>query len=163
MPLLIGFGKNAALSFEQLPFRYPGYYTWIMKEKIHQDLRKYGKVERERIDAIYRRASHLKIPRPCVWCRKDSPVTRMFVTKHISGGLGAVGFDCDKCRYLGGSESHPVTPSLFGGTYYRAKDRGGEKILIDAVKYEYFFDFSYQMTKKRADEFFNNPANFTLF
>ncbi|MEW6675438.1 MAG: hypothetical protein AB1348_05480 [Nitrospirota bacterium] len=92
----------------------------------------------------------MKIPGLCPWCNKR-PVTRMFLTLHISRGLGRVDFDCDKCSPGGGSLSMPLKPAFFTPDYYRNYDKTGAKFLIDAIKYAYFKNSSIRMTQKKKE------------
>ncbi len=160
--LLVGFGRHGKRSVEQLFFVDPGYVNWMIENGIHHDPKKFNSAEQKRFDDLIRRASNLKIPGPCPWCKK-LPVTRMFMTIHISGGLACVGFDCNRCEYDGGSKSIPVKPSFLQSEIFRRYDKTGGKILVEAIKYAYFKDKSYKMTKDRADEFFDTPTNFLVF
>lgn len=100
--LTINFGKYADRSFntvEELFWRDPGYVWWMQRERMHEKRRDIDAREFERLTE---KARHLKIPRPCVWCDGARPVTRMFVTQHISAGAACFDFDCNVCRPSGG-------------------------------------------------------------
>lgn len=87
----------------------------------------------------------------------------MFLTLHISGGLGRVDFDCDECEPGGSSVSVPLTPSFFTPDYYRNYDKTGARFLIDAIKWAYYRNSSERMTQQKMEDFFNNPNNFVNF
>lgn len=156
MSLTLDFGKYTGKTLEWIFFNDPGYIWWIYREKVYL---KFSSPLQKHFKTLIRRALHLKIPGLCPWCKKR-PITRMFLTKHISGGLACVDFDCDQCKYDGGSESIPTKPSFFTPDFYRDYDKTGGKIMIEAIKFAYFGNSSTRMTQKRLEEFFNNPENF---
>lgn len=160
MAFTLNFGKYNGKTFEWLLFHDPGYVWWMIEENIPAD--KFLETEKRRFDDLVRRAKHLRIPGLCSWCKKK-PITRMFLTKHISGGLARVDFDCDVCYPGGGSPTASLEPSFFTPDYYRNYDKMGAKFMIDSIKHAYFNDSSYKMTQKRMEDFFNNPQNFTQF
>lgn len=115
-----------------------------------------------RFDELVKRASHLKIPGLCQWC-KEKPVTRMFLTQHISGGLATVDFDCDTCHPMGGSPTVALKPSFYSPDVFRKYDKTGAKFLVDEIKRVYFGSSSCRLTQKRMENFFNDKDNFVHF
>lgn len=134
----------------------------MIEKGIHHDPKKFTPSQQKCLDDLIRRATNLKIPVNCSLCN-EKPVTRMYMAIHISGGLGSVGFVCNQCKYEGGSKSILVKPSFLNSEIVRRYDKTGGKILVEAIKYAYFKDSSYKITKQRADEFFDTPSNFLVF
>jgi hypothetical protein len=158
------FGKyQGKKTLEQIFFTDPGYIYWMVDKEIREDMRKFGQQGIRRFADLLRRAAHLRIPGICDWCKSGRPVSRMFLTGHISGGLGVVGFDCDECYPQGSSPTMAMKPSFYTPDAYRSYDKTGGRLLVEAIKFRYFGDTSYRITDKRADEFFDNPANFVNF
>ncbi len=165
MAVLVRGSKKFAkikITWEQLVFRDPGYFFYAIAKGWYKNTRQYTAEETERIKYVVRRAMNLKIPGVCKWCKDDSPVKRMFITRHISGGIALVDFDCDKCKYLGGSLSIPLKPGFQHSELYKNYDKTGGKFLVDAIKHAYFGNGPYNITAKRADEFFDTPDNFHI-
>ena len=156
------FGKHKGKTLEWLFFNDPGYVEYITKKGINNDPRKFPPYARDRFQDLVRRASHLKIPGLCPWCKKR-PITRMFFTQHISGGLAGVDFDCDVCEPKGSSPSTSLKPAFFTPDIYRNYDKTGARFLIRAIKHAYFKNPSFKMTQKRLEEFFNYLENFVNF
>ena len=154
MPVEFPFGKHKGKTVEWIFFHDPGYVWWLIQERV--ELR--GAV-RARFEQLVQRASPLRIPGLCPWCN-TRPITRMFSTLHISGGLAGVSFDCDECEAQGGSLSTPSVPSFYTPDRFRSYDKTGADIMIGAIKHAYFGSRSARMTQKRMEEFFDNPDNF---
>jgi hypothetical protein len=162
MAAVLNFGKYKGKTLEWVFFHDPGYIWWIRENNIHNDHHKFPQLVRTRFDDLVRRGLYLRIPGLCSWCNKR-PITRMFLTLHISGGLGRVDFDCDECEPGGSSVSVPLTPSFFTPDYYRNYDKTGARFLIDAIKWAYYRNSSERMTQQKMEDFFNNPNNFVNF
>ena len=158
MPIEVPFGKHEGRTLEWIFFHDPGYIWWLIEEEV--DLRE--DEVKERFDQLVRRASHLRIPGLCPWC-KERPVTRMFLTHPRGGGLAAVTFDCDVCEPLGGSTSVECIPSFYTPDHFRSYDKTGAEIMIAAIKYAYFGSSSARMTQKRMEDFFDDPNNFVAY
>ncbi len=163
--LELRFGKYNRKTVEQVFFTDPGYVWWMHQQGFHNGTSKFKlrADEQQRLQTLIRRARHLRIPGTCTWCKDDKPVTRMFLTQHTSGGLARVDFDCENCTYGGGSRSIALKPGFYTPDIYRGYDKTGGKFLVQAIKYAFFGDESYRITKKRAEDFFNNPQNFVNF
>jgi hypothetical protein len=158
--ITINFGKYARATFntvEEILWRDPGYVWWMESERMHHTRRD---IDTRAFDALTAKARNLKIPRPCVWCKGERPVTRMFVTRHISRGAACVDFDCDECKPMGGSMHVALPPGFFTPDIFRSYDKTGGRFLVEAIKREFFGDKSYRMTKKRVEEFWNDASNF---
>ncbi len=149
------FGKHKGKSLEWLFFNDPGYVWWMEGNGADRNL---PVAARERLSALRSRAKRLRIPHPCPFCKKR-PISRMFVTQHISGGIGRVDFDCDECAPEG-LGSVEVPPGFYTPDLFRGYDKTGARFLIEAIKYAYFRDSSYRMTQPRLEAFFDNPKNF---
>ncbi len=158
----LNFGKHEGKSLEWLFFNDPAYVEFIIKKGIHNDASKFSALARDRFIILVRRASHLIIPGRCSWCKKK-PITRMFLTQHISGGLARVDFDCEDCYPMGSSYSSSLKSSFFTPDLYRNYDKFGARELIKAIKYAYFGDSTYRMTQGRMENFFDNPSFFVNF
>jgi hypothetical protein len=162
MAYILNFGKHEGKSIEWLFFNDPGYVEWIIKKEICNDSSKFSPSMKVRFTELVRRASNLIIPGLCPWCKKK-PITRMFLTKHTSGGLARVDFDCEDCQPLGSSQTAYFKASFFSPDYFRNYDKFGAKELTKAIKFAYFGESSYRMTQKRMEDFFNNKSNFVDF
>lgn len=163
MALMLNFGKYEGKTLESVFFIDPG-YAWWMEEKLAEDPRAFRGLDLDRFRTLTKRATHLKIPGPCPWCKKR-PITRMFLTAQpFRESLAVVSFDCDDCAPpRGASPSSAVRPGFKTPDYYKSYDKTGGKFLVEAIKYAYFKNASYRITPKRAEEFWNNPENFTEF
>lgn len=160
--LTVNSGRDADTSFntvEQLFWRDLGYVCWMEREQLHLSRRD---IHANDFETLTRKARNLKIPRPCVWCKGALPVTRMFVTQHISGGAACFDFDCDECCPTGSSTTAAFSPGFFTPDIFRGYDNTGGRFLVEAIKHEFFGDKSYRMTKKRLQDFWNEPDNFDL-
>lgn len=160
MAFKLGFGKHAERTLEWLFFNDPGYVWWMIDNDIASQ-RLHG-AARARFEDLVRRAQHLRVPGMCTWCKKK-PITRMFLTIHISGGLARVDFDCDTCAPGGGSLTTALRPGFFTPDLYRSYDKTGAKFMIRRIKHTYFGDVFFRMTQQRLEEFFDNPNNFVNF
>ncbi len=159
----LSFGRYIGKTLEWLFFHDPGYVEFIVGKNIHNDPLKFTSSERHRFNELYRRASLLKIPGLCTWCKKR-PITRMFLTEHpSSGGLVGVAFDCDSCAPQGSSYSIACKPAFFPPNIFRNYDKMGGRFLVKAIKRAYFKNSSCRMTQKRMESFFNDPKNFVNF
>lgn len=158
--MLIDFGKKyPKKTIEWVFFHDPGYIYWMIEKDAQYNLKPLVK---KRFDDLVKRASHLKIPGLCPWC-KLRPVTRMFLVQHISGGLARVDFDCEECHPMGGSPALPLKPSFYSPDVFRKYDKTGSKFLVDEIKRVYFGSSSYRLTQKRLEDFFNDRDNFVNF
>lgn len=87
----------------------------------------------------------------------------MFLTRHVSGGLGAVEFLCGKCGYDGGSPSFPTTPAFYTPDFFRDYDKTGGKFLVQEIKYAYYDSKPPKMMQTKMEEFFDTPEHFVNF
>lgn len=159
MAYKLGFGKHAERTIEWLFFNDPGYVWWMIANNADKNL--HG-AARQRFDDLVRRARHLRVPGKCWQCR-SRPIARMFLTRHISGGLGRVDFFCDTCKYEGGSPSYSTTPAFYTPDFFRDYDKTGGRFLVDEIKCAYFGNSKHRMTQSRMEEFFDTPGNFINF
>jgi hypothetical protein len=158
MALSLRFGKHKGRTVEWLFFNDPGYVYWMVEQGIDKDTKWFNVHQQSEFEALIRKASHIRIPGICSWCRQE-PVTRMFLTVHTSGGLACVDFDCDNCAPEGrGSVALP--PGFWTPDFFRNYDKTGAKFLVDAIKSRMFGSRSHRMTEKRITEFWSNNDNF---
>lgn len=159
MALILTFGKHKGKTLEWLFFNDPG-YVWWLEEQFYGNPGIMPHSERGRFKALLKKASHLKIPGVCPWC-KERPVTRMVLTAQASGeGLAGVSFDCEQCRPPSTAKSISARPGFRTPDFYREYDKSGGKFMVKAIKQAYFGDGSYPMTQKRIDAFWDNSDNF---
>lgn len=157
MSFKLGFGKHKEKTLEWIFFNDPGYVWWMLDNGAEKHL--YGSA-RTRFDKLVRRARHLTIPGHCDHC--SQPVTRMSLTRHVSGGLARADFFCSSCHHDGGSLSILTTPAFYTPDFFRNYDKLGGKFLVDAIKFRYFGS-KVRMTQAKMEEFFDNPHNFVNF
>lgn len=149
-------GKHEGKSIEWLFFNDPGYVWWMEENR-----REPSGPERQRLEALKRRARNIKVPGLCAWCGVR-PNTRMMVVQHPDGGIGRVGFDCDVCSPEGWN-CVPIRPGFFTPDLFRHYDKTGGKILVESIKAAYFGPRPPRMTQKILEKFFEDPKNFTVF
>lgn len=63
---------------------------------------------------------------------------------------------------VGGSPTAALTPGFYTPDIFRGYDKTGGRFLVEAIKYEFFREKSYRMTKKRVRAFWDNPDNFAV-
>lgn len=154
MACKVGFGKHMDRTLEWLFFNDPGYVWWMLDKGAEKQLQG---AARTRFDKLVRCARHLAIPGHCDHC--NQPVSRMSLTRHISGGLARADFFCSSCHHDGGSLSILTRPSFYTPDFFRNYDKLGGKFLVDSIKYRYFGS-KVRMTQAKMEEFFDNPNNF---
>lgn len=153
--VFLRFGKHLGRSLEWLAFHDPGYLAYMQANNIVPSNMP------EHFEEVLIRADNLAIPGICLWC-KVRPITRLCLHRHrASGGIGAVGFDCDECQPTNNGWTM-MRPSFLAVSYYKSYDKTGGEILVNAIKAVYFGSSHHRITEKRAQEFFENPTNFTL-
>jgi len=149
----VGFGKYSDKTLEWLFFNDPGYVWWMLSNSAEKSLTEPAQA---RFSKLVQCAKHLAVPGHCKHC--DQPISRMSLTKHISGGLARVDFFCEKCQH-DGSSSVLTTPAFYTPDFFRNYDKTGARFLVNAIKYKYFGS-KVRMTQSKMEEFFDNSHNF---
>ena len=153
MSYKVFFGKHNGKSLEWLFFNEASYAQWLITEEIEGRWEWRDRKQGEYFHELYRRASHLT--GICPWC-KQRPITRMSLSTHYrSGRLGAVGFDCDECEYLGGTPTAYFRPS-FIAPYRMPKTE--QLMIVDAIRAEFIGDG--KLTQARMEQFFLDDRYF---
>ncbi len=156
MGAIFPYGKHAGKTLEWIIFHDPGYIVWILEDP---DKRQPRKIAAE-FDRLVERAAKLKIPGGCQWGCGGNPITQMCLHIHrASGGMGAVSFDCSKCRPDNNGWCM-VRPSFLVCEIFRSYDKTGGKMLVDAIRSAY--GLPKIMNQARMEEFFENDSNFDL-
>jgi hypothetical protein len=158
MTVPIRHGKHKGKTIEWLFFNDPGYYYWMRSEGIHEKDHWFNVCQRQELAQLHRRASHLKIPGTCIFCKKK-PNSVMIMVCHSTGGLTSIDFDCEDCRPPGGGWV-AMTPSFYTPDIFRNYDKTGGKFLVHSIKHAYFGNSSHRMTAKRLEKFWGNDDNF---
>jgi hypothetical protein len=154
--MALEFGKHRGKTLEWLFFNDPGYVKWMIDKNVASSLKRR---KRDRFEYLVRRAMNLAVPGKCLYC--NSPISLMRLTKDISGRLAQVDFLCDKCPNTSSSRSLLTTPSFFIPDSFKSYKKGGEKVLVDSIKYAYYGE-DVQMSQAEMEEFFDEPSNFSL-
>ena len=157
MSNIIRFGEHDGKTLESLFFKNPS-YVLMLHDNINPNIRQpdWFTTEHQRhFIRLFNRAYALG--GTCSVCRKR-PVTRMGLsTHHRSGRVGAVGFYCDVCEYLGGTPTTYYRPSFFvEGITLSPSD---QKMIIKEIR-RHFIGMDVKLTRKTMEEFFRNDANF---
>jgi hypothetical protein len=148
------FGKYEGKTMEWLFFNKPSYAQYIHKNKIHRQEHAFDEREGDYFAELYRRATHLG--GTCCHC-KEQPVTRMGLTTHFqSGDIGAVGFYCDECGYLGGSRTGYYAPSFIVEAYTLSPH--DQRMVLSEIRRHYITG---NLTQGKMKAFFSDDANFT--
>jgi len=154
--MTLEFGKHRGKTLEWLFFNDPGYVKWMIDKNVASSLKRRA---RDRFEYLVRRAMNLAVPGKCRHCNR--PISLMSLTKDTSGRLAQVEFLCDKCPPIGGSRSLLTAPSFFIPDSLKSYKKGGEKVLVDSIKYAYYGE-DLQMSQAEMEEFFDEPSNFSL-
>jgi len=150
----ITFGENVGKTFEWLFFSKPWYAEWMFLNRIHRDRNKFDEDDSEYFSELMHRANHLA--GICPQC-EERPITRMGLSTHQDGTLGAVGFYCDQCEYTGGSRTEYCQPSFFVDTH--TLPRCEQLRIVSEIKNQYLGQYE-RVSQKRMKEFFENDTNF---
>ena len=151
----LSFGRHEGKTLEWLFFNKPSYAQYIHDNRIHRQEHAFDDNGCCHFAELYRRATNLG--GVCCHC-KERPVTRMGLTTQFqSGQIGAVGFYCDECGYLGGSRTGYYAPSFFIEAY--TISAGDQKMILAEIRRHYTGDGN--LTQCRMEEFFQNDANFS--
>jgi hypothetical protein len=148
------FGKHRGKTLEWLFFNDPGYVRWMIDKVV---AKKFNRLVRNRFEYLVWRAMNLAVPGKCRHCNR--PISLMSLNKDSSGRLAQVDFLCDKCSQIGGSRSLLTTPAFFIPASFNSRDKRGEKVLVDSIKYA-FYGKKVSMTQEKMEEFFDEPSNF---
>ena len=144
--------KYRGKTLEWILFHDPGYIAWMVGKGI-----KAVHAERE-FDELVAKASHLKVPGECRYCRRN-PITRMALFEHPSGGLADVEFFCADCEPQSG-QYLMVRPSLLVSEHLKSYDKLGGKFLVNTVRHAY--ELPKVLRQPDMERFFATKANFTL-
>lgn len=151
------FGKHEEKTLEWLFFNKPAYARYIHDNRIHRQEHAFDDNGCCHFAELYRRATHLG--GMCCHC-KERPVIRMGLTTHFqSGQIGAVGFYCDECGYLGGSRTGYYAPSFIVNAY--TVSAGDQKMILSEIRRHYIGGTG-NLTQGRMEAFFTNDANFSV-
>jgi len=150
------FGKHEGKTFEWLFLNKPAYARYIYDRGIHRQEHAFEEQEGDYFAELYRRATHLG--GRCCHC-KERPVVRMGLTTHFqSGAIGAVGYYCDECGYLGGSRTGYYQPSFIVEAYELSA--GDQKMILSEIRRHYIPDAG-NLTQSKMEAFFHEDANFS--
>jgi hypothetical protein len=150
----LSFGKHIGKTYEWLFFKAPSYTQWIYDERIYRQDYNFDEEEAAHFLELYHRASNLA--GTCCQC-KQRAVTRMGLTTHRTGDLGAVGFYCDQCEYQGGSRTGYYQPSLLVEAY--SLEPCEQRMIVNEIRRHYI---GYgNLTQRRMEAFFHDDANFS--
>ena len=144
--------KYRGKTLEWILFHDPGYIAWMVGKGI-----KAAGAEWE-FDELVAKASHLKIPGTCYYCRKDA-ITRMALFQHPSGGLTSIEFFCTACEPQSGHYLM-VRPSMLVSEELKSYDKLGGKLLMRTIRHAY--ELPKVLRQTDLERFFATKANFTL-
>ena len=141
------FRKFPGKTLPQVIFADPDFFFWL-----HSRGTLYGTLRRE-ADEIYRKATSIRLPQP--------GMVAEYNFHPVAGFCGVDLVPVDRPAHEGCTRTLrlPVF-DLSITSRARAYDKGGGKILVNAVKFHLFGDSHRRMTRQRCEDFFDNEANF---
>lgn len=148
------FGKHTGKTLPQVLFIDPCWYCWA----VHKGVFQFGPIEHD-AELIRPRVSRIKVPGPAPG---QFEVEYFF---HDDGALADIRVvPRDQPRHSGSSTTirHACFDFMVPYLYAPSNRKSAMKMLIKCIKYAYFGDANYKMTRARCDQFFSDRRNFRL-
>lgn len=146
---ILGFGKHKGKTLPQILFNDPDWFYWAYENDVLK-----GKIPHCEVQGIYRKSRSIKIP------QKD------YHAEFVFDGIRGVFADMklvpsDRPKHVGTSQTKRldrIDMALI--RFAKEYDKLGYNLLIPILKKILFGDSKLRMTKKRAEDFFNDSSNF---
>ncbi|ALC84540.1 hypothetical protein AM499_00910 [Bacillus sp. FJAT-22090] len=146
---IISFGNYQGISIPQLVFKDPDYFFWAMENDVFNGT--YLVLEAK---DVYKKSRNIKIPK---FGHKAEYVTYKGKFQDIK--LVPI----ERPAHIGSSSTFREDKIDMGFVREtKGYDKRGGEILIHSLKSILFGSSNYRMSKKRCEDFFENPSNFTL-
>ncbi|MFA1738985.1 hypothetical protein [Lysinibacillus fusiformis] len=147
---VLDFGKkHKGKTLPQILFNDPDWFYWAYEEGVLK-----GKVPHNEVQEIYGKSRNIKIP------QEDHHAE--FVFDGIRGVFADMKLvPSDRPKHEGSSQTQRldrIDMALI--RFAKQYDKLGYSLLIPILKEILFGDSKLRMTKKRAEDFFNDPSNF---
>lgn len=146
---VLGFGKHKGKTLPQILFNDPDWFYWAYEEEVLK-----GKIPHSEIQEIYEKSRNIKIPQ------------KGHHAEFVFDGIRGIFADMklvpsDRPKHVGTSQTQRldrIDMALI--RFAKQYDKLGYVLLIPILKEILFGDSKLRMTKKRAEDFFNESSNF---
>lgn len=149
----VHFGKHSGKTLPQILCSDPDWFFWAMKKYVFSNK---GALQSEAID-LNHKARNIKIPN-----NDDGALVVEYVVHQPTGKFSH--FDvvpADRPAHEGSSPTFRAQViDMSVPTQIAKYDKLGCKQLLSSLKFHIFGSESVRLTKKRCEEFFNEPSNF---
>ena len=147
----VGIGKYKDKSLPQILFTDPDWFFSAYEEQIFQGFVK------EEADAIYRRATSIKVPQP-----GGERLVADYYMQHPTGKFDHLEIvPASQPKHKRTVRKEVIDLKTAHDLAYR--DKHGGRLLIADIKYHLFGDTKVKMTKAKCEEFFDHKENFIRF
>lgn len=146
---ILSFGKHEGKTLPQILFNDPDWFYWAYENDVLK-----GKIPDSEVQGIYEKSRNIKIP------QKDHQAEFVF------DGFRGVFADMklvpsDRPKHVGTSQTQRLDKiDMAQIRFTKQYDKLGYDLLIPILKEILLGDSKLRMTKKRAEDFFNDSSNF---
>ena len=146
------FGRHRGKTLPQVLFSDPDWFFWAYETDAFQGL------QLREADAIYIRATHIKIPQP----EEETLVAEYSVHPSVQKFVGMDLVPENRPHHEGSTKTfRSRIIDMEVPRRIAEYDKFGCKLMVNAIKYYVIGNENARMTKARCEDFFNDASNFT--